>query len=540
MKKFFKGLSVSLSLAITLVPTLVYGKTVDYSSYGTAKNVILMIPDGMSVEAATFARLVKGHEPLAIDEMTSGLVRTNNSNTPIADSAPAGTAMATGIKTQSPFVGSYPEKSGMANSITVDAEKKKMPISNVLEGAKRIGKSTGIIATSNIQHATPADFSAHHPNRNNYEAIGEQQVYQKIDVVLGAGDKYLRAENRVDGENLIDEIKNLGYDFVTSPEELKNSTADKLWGSFAPDALAYDLDRDPSKEPSLAEMTSKALDVLSKNEKGFFLMVEGSKIDWACHANDPVGLYSDVIAFDKAVEVAKSFADKNPGTVVIAASDHGTGGLSIGNRSISKGYDKEPLETFITLTKNAKLTGEGIQSKLDESKSNVKTVVKENIGIDLNDEETNLLKDSKDSQQAIGTIISNRSKLGWTTGGHQGGDVALYCYIPDKSVERLSGTVHNNEIAQYISGVFKLDLNKLTNELYVYVRDLYKDSGANISFDHNNGNPILRVEKDNTKLEFPTNKNYVLVNGEKQELDGLALFNGEKIFLPLSAKDLLK
>src|SRR5699024_3340955 len=142
------------------------------------------------------------------------------------------------------------------------------------------------------------------------------------------------------------EIKDLGYDYFTTPEAMNASKADKIWGMFDPDALANDWDRDPKKEPSLSEMTNKAIEVLSKNPKGFFLMVEGSKPDWSAHANDPTGLVSEILAFDNAVGTAKKFVQENPGTVLIVATDHGTGGFTIGNENTTSGYDRFDIDHF--------------------------------------------------------------------------------------------------------------------------------------------------------------------------------------------------
>ena len=198
MKSFKKVLAVTLAVA-TLAPSFAFAEKKDY---GSAKNVIMMIPDGMSVEALTTARWMTKDKKFVMDDLATGLVRTNNSNTPIADSAPAGTAMAAGIKTESPFVGCYPTKAGMPGAVEIEKDRAKQPIANVLEGAKRSGRSTGIVSTSNIQHATPADFSAHNPDRNNYEDLGEQQVYQDMDLVLGAGSTYLSKEKRKEQEPL--------------------------------------------------------------------------------------------------------------------------------------------------------------------------------------------------------------------------------------------------------------------------------------------------------------------------------------------------
>lgn len=528
-----------LALAFTmLIPSVGFAAK---SDYGKAKNVILLIPDGMSVEAVTMSRWMTDEKEFTFDSIATGLVKTNNSNTPIADSAPAGTAMATGIKSESPFVGVYPSKAGMPGSENFDSTKAMMPIATIIEAAERSGKSTGIISTSQIQHATPADFSAHNPNRNNYEDLGEQQVYQGMEVVLGGGSKYLSADSRKDGEDLISVIKELGYDYVEDTAAMKSSNAEKLWGMFAPKAMEYDIDRDPKKEPALFEMTEKALQVLSKNNKGFFLMVEGSQPDWAAHANDPVALRSEVVAFDKAVKVAKDFADKNKDTVVVVASDHGTGGLTFGHINISSGYDKEPLDSFTKLIKDAKYTGQKYAANLKEDFSNAKELAKEYYNIDLTDEEEKLIVEAKDKQMAIGHIISDRSLLSWTSAGHVGGDVGLYCYSSSPNAKLLSGTVHNHEIGKYISSILDLDLNKTTEQLYLSARSAFEKVGGKVEFVYNkNTNHELKVVKDNKEVLLPISKNYAFVNGQKVDIGGLIIFNNQSIFVPQGAVDLFK
>lgn len=506
--------------------------------YGKAKNVIVMIPDGASVESITYARWIQEENKLNMDDMATGLVRTNNAPTPIADSAPAGTAMATGVKSEFPFVGSYPSKAGMPGAEKFDASRAKMPIANHIEAAERQGKSTGIVSTSNVQHATPADFSAHHPNRNNYDALAEQQVFQGMEVVLGAGSKSLTAEERGDKEDLIKEIKDLGYDYFTTPEAMKASTSDKIWGMFDPDALANDWDRDPSKEPSLSEMTGKAIEVLSKNPKGFFLMVEGSKPDWSAHANDPTGLVSEILAFDNAVGTAKKFVQENPGTVLIVATDHGTGGFTIGNDNTTSGYDRFDIDNFTNIVKNSTMTADAAALLLNNDRSNAAEVAKEAFNLDLTEEEVEFVKNSKSAVTAFGHLISNKSGLGWTTGGHVGGDIGLYVY--GNGVDPLTGTVHNHEIGKYIEKVMETDLNTLTDELFVYSRDAFSKKGCEVEFNYNNGNPILEITKDNKLYQFPTYRNYAIVDGEKVDIGGLTIFNGEKTYVPQGAVDLVK
>ncbi|MGR5589772.1 alkaline phosphatase [Peptoniphilus grossensis] len=538
MKSFKKILAVTLAVA-TLAPSFAFAEKKDY---GSAKNVIMMIPDGMSIEALTTARWMTKDKKFVMDDMATGLVRTNNSNTPIADSAPAATAMAAGIKTESPFVGCYPTKAGMPGAAELEKDRAKQPIANVLEGAKRSGRSTGIVSTSNIQHATPADFSAHNPDRNNYEDLGEQQVYQDMEVVLGAGSTYLSKETRKDKEDLLAEIKNKGYDYVTSKKAMEDSKGDKIWGLFEDKSFPYEIDRDKVNKPSLAEMTDKALKVLSKNDKGFFLMVEGSEVDWAAHSNDPVALIHEIKAFDDAVKVAKDFADTHKDTVIVIAADHGTGGITFGHRNISHGYDKRPLNEFTDLILSAKISVTKAAEEVKEDKSNVKEVMAKDFGIkDLTEEEMNLIKTEKDVVSAMGRIISARSHIAWTTGGHVGGDIGLYSYSTSDKAERLIGTVHNYEIGRYLEDVLDLDLDKLTEELYQPIRKGFEDKGAKVNFVKKGENDYEAiVTKGEDKIVFPVSKNYAIKNGEKVELGGLTIYSTRAVYVPQKAFDLVK
>ena len=167
---------------------------------GFAKNVIIMIPDGTSVSGVTLARWIYNDgAPLNLDEIASGLVRTYNSDTPIADSAPGGTALSTGIKTQDKLIATRPKVSTLYGTSPKDYEKPYAPIATVLELAKLQGKSIGIVATAEVMHATPADFTAHAEHRSQYDIISEQLVYQNLDVVFGGGEKFLLKSGRKDG-----------------------------------------------------------------------------------------------------------------------------------------------------------------------------------------------------------------------------------------------------------------------------------------------------------------------------------------------------
>ncbi|MDY8021380.1 alkaline phosphatase [Paenibacillus polymyxa] len=524
------------ALVATMMLAVSGGTAMAVEKDTSIKNVIILIPDGMANDATALARWYKGSS-LTLDSMASGMVRTHSADAPIADSAPAGTAFATGHKSHTGYVGVLPDEATMPGQQPIAAGDAKKPVASILEASKLAGKSTGIIATSEIMHATPADFTAHYPDRKNYDVLSMQQAYNGIDVVLGGGGKFLEAAGRKDGQDLVAQIKDQGYDFVTTPEGLKNSTSSKLWGSFSPEALAYNLDRDASKEPSLAEMTSKAIDVLSKNDKGFFLMVEGSKVDWAAHANDPTGIISDVLSFDDAVKVAVDYAKQNPNTVVVAVTDHGNGGLTIGSSDTTSNYDKTPLASFIDPLKKVKLTGEGLEAKLNADRSNIKEVLSTYFGItDLTDEEVKTIKDAKEGSMnyAVGPIISKRANIGWTTGGHTGGDVVLYTYAPNG--DRPTGVIDNTDVNKYMTRVLGLDLDTVSKQLFVPAKAAFEAKGAKFTAD----TKVITVTKGSNKLELPVYKNAATLNGKNTTLNGVVVFNGVDYFVPQQAIDLIQ
>ncbi|WP_348619911.1 alkaline phosphatase [Paenibacillus polymyxa] len=524
------------ALVATMMLAVSGGTAMAVEKDTSIKNVIILIPDGMANDATALARWYKGSS-LTLDSMASGMVRTHSADAPIADSAPAGTAFATGYKSHTGYVGVLPDEATMPGQQPIAAGDAKKPVASILEASKLAGKSTGVIATSEIMHATPADFTAHYPDRKNYDALSMQQAYNGVDVVLGGGGKFLEAAGRKDGQDLVAQIKDQGYDFVTTPEGLKKSTSSKLWGSFSPEALAYNLDRDASKEPSLAEMTSKAIDVLSKNDKGFFLMVEGSKVDWAAHANDPTGIISDVLSFDDAVKVAVDYAKQNQNTVVVAVTDHGNGGLTIGSSDTTSNYDKTPLASFIDPLKKAKLTGEGLEAKLNADRSNIKEVLSTYFGItDLTDEEVKTIKDAKEGSMnyAVGPIISKRANIGWTTGGHTGGDVVLYTYAPNG--DRPTGVIDNTDVNKYMTRVLGLDLDTVSKQLFVPAKAAFEAKGAKFTAD----TKVITVTKGSNKLELPVYKNIATQNGKNTKLNGVVVFNGVDYFVPQQAIDLIQ
>ncbi|PEX78778.1 alkaline phosphatase [Bacillus cereus] len=509
------------------------------------KNVIMMVMDGTSSSATTLARWYKG-APLALDQIVTGGVRTYSAESAITDSAPAATALATGNKSNSGYVGVLPSIVNSPGLKQIKEEDKLRPIANVLEGAKRSGRATGIVATSEIQHATPAGFSAHHANRKHFEVLAKQQVYQNIDVVLGGGKVSLLPVKsngiRKDNEDLVKVIQDKGYDFVETNDALLNSKSDKIWGAFSHTALAFDMDREMinREQPTLSQMTEKAIQTLSKDKDGFFLFVEGSKPDWAAHTNDPIGMISDVLAFDDAVAKALQFAKKDGDTLLIAVADHGNSGISIGNINTTKEYKTTPVAAYIDPLKKAKMTLEGATNKLKGDLSNVEEVAALYGLGDLTNVEKEKLKaihKKNDVGPILTTLLANRANIGFTTGGHTGEDVFLYSYGPQKP----KGLVQNTDIAKTMAKAMGFNLEELTNKLFVESKSAFKRMGATVTIDKTNViNPVLVVKHNKVEAQLFVNKNIIRINGKDYELGSVVVESNGKVYVPEEAIHLFK
>ncbi|TKH12703.1 alkaline phosphatase [Bacillus wiedmannii] len=500
------------------------------------KNVIIMVMDGTSSSATTLARLYKG-KPLALDEIVTGGVRTYSAESAITDSAPAATALATGNKSNSGYVGILPSIVSSPGLKSIKKEDKLRPVANVLEGAKRTGRATGIVATAEIQHATPAGFSAHHINRKRFDVIAEQQVYQNIDVVLGGGKEALLPIKRKDGEDLVKVIQNKEYDFVETKDALLNSKSKKIWGSFSHNALAFDMDREATnpEQPTLSQMTEKAIQTLSKDTDGFFLFVEGSKPDWAAHVNDPIGMISDVLAFDNAVAEALEFAKKDGNTMLIAVTDHGNSGISIGNTNTTKGYNITPVSAYIGPLKKSKMTLEGATNKLKSDLSNVEDVAKlyglDNLTYDEK-ERVKAAKKKSDVGPILTTLLANHANIGFTTGGHTGEDVFLYSYGPQKP----KGLIQNTDIAKTMAKAMDFNLEEVTNKLFVESELAFKRKGATVAIDNTDAeNPVLIVKRNNVKAQLFVNKNIIRIKNKEYELGSVVVESNGKFYIPEEA-----
>lgn len=501
-------------------------------------NVIMVIPDGESVSEVTLARWYNGGK-LNIDEMTCGLVRTYSAESAITDSAAAATAYACGIKTNEGYEGIYPSVVNMPGVSDTGVHTAQQPAANIIEAARLAGKKTGIVVTAPVMHATPASFSAHNEDREEYDTISMQQVYQGIDVVMGGGLYYMK-DGRRDRQDLTLDIQNRGYDYVTTKEQMNNSQSDKLFGVFAYDDMDYDFDMaDHPEEPSLAEMTRKAIDVLDKNENGFFLLVEGSKIDYASHAHDPVGVVSEILSYDEAVKTALDFAKKDGNTVVISAADHGNGNMSIGVGQ--SGYASTSIYEYLTPLKAASRTGAGVLQKLNADRSNANYVVSSYYGIsDLTEEEIEKIRSTDQVMATVGRMMSKRANIGWMeASGHTGEDVTLNVYAPE-GMERLTGVVDNTDVNKYMERLMGLDLAQTSEKLFCPARAVFEAKGASISWDGSDEqNPNIVVRKGDQTVTLPINKSVAYVGNDCIQLSGLVILSGGNTYVPSDAVELI-
>ncbi|MBP2002395.1 alkaline phosphatase [Paenibacillus shirakamiensis] len=410
------------------------------------RNVIFLIGDGMGVSYTTAYRYLKDNPATPLMERTefdkylvgNQMTYPNDEHENVTDSASAATAMSAGVKTYNA-------------AIAVDNNKKE--VETVLEEAKKQGKSTGLVATSEITHATPAAFGAHDISRKNMDGIADDYYNEKIngkhkiDVLLGGGlTNFVRKD-----KNLVDLFKKDGYSYVTNRDELLKDKNKQVLGLFATGGFDKAIDRAPTA-PSLEEMTNTAISRLNTNKKGFFLMVEGSQIDWAGHDNDIVGAMSEMQDFEKAFKNAIDFAKKDGHTLVVATADHSTGGLSVASNGKYL-FDASSI-------KAAKRTPDYMAAQIFGG-ADVETTLKQYINLTLTPEEIQAVKDAAAKKEKDATSIDNaieaifnvRTNVGWTTGGHTGEDVPVYAFGPGK--DQFAGLIDNTDNAKVIFRILK-------------------------------------------------------------------------------------
>jgi len=292
----------------------------------TPKNIIILIADGAAGTQWDFGRYssqVLRRQSFATTEVvfrqgTVGLLTTSPHGAYVTDSAAAGSAMATGFKTANGAVSTTPDGTAPRT---------------VMEAAKAAGKRIGLVTTATVYDATPAAFALHARSRRDSQALVDQLLALEPDVLMGGGGEYFRPEGaaggkRKDGKDVVAAFRAKGYQVATRPSELAAASGPKLLGLFSDDDLDFEIERDPAREPTTAEMATAALKALGASAAGFVLLVENENVDTAAHHNDAAALMRALWAFDDAVKVALEFQRAHPDTLVIVTGDHETGGFS--------------------------------------------------------------------------------------------------------------------------------------------------------------------------------------------------------------------
>lgn len=437
-----------------------------------AKYVFYFIGDGMGVNQVQGTEYYLGElegktgiSPLQFTQFPYSTVATTFSATNrVTDSAAAGTALATGHKTQNGAIGVLKDLQTPANSVAV--------------WAKNSGKRVGVATSVSVDHATPAAFYAHVAGRGSYYNIGKD-LY-KVGFDFYAGSDFLQPTNKdnANDENLYDMAGKNGYVIARGYKDYlkKSKKADKmiLFQSEVASkqdrsAIPYAIDRTKS-DLTLQDITRSAVNFLTKDaSKGFFLMVEGGKIDWACHSNDAATVFQEVIDFDNAIKVAYEFYAQHPDeTLIVITADHETGGIVLGTG---------PYELNLQVLKNQKVSESGFtkivnqlreKSKNQVSWEDIKQALKENFGfwdsVKLSDKQEARLKavyesSLKNQQMKLEKseyaqdepiaaeakrIIDEIALVGWTSGGHSAGYVPVFAI--GAGAELFQGRIDNTEI----------------------------------------------------------------------------------------------
>jgi alkaline phosphatase len=451
-----------------------------------AKNFIYVVPDGYGIASQVLARdfysLTEGDATtgrpnaaqIGVDSMMIGSVRTYASDNLVTDSAASGTAFACGVKTYNGAIG-----------VDDDGE----PVGSILEAAHLKGLKTGMIVTSRITHATPACYSAHVLDRDSENEIAAQQIGYShplgsvADLLIGGGRRhYLPKEaggNREDGVNLIDWAVGKGYNYAADREDLEGALDDgklplPFLGLLANSHLDYELDRNTEKQPSLLQLVEYGLDTLEaatkKSKKGYFLMVEASRIDHAAHANDAAAHVHDTLMFNEVMAFLKTYVSKRKDTQLLSAADHECGGLTLED-------DYDP-----TVLTRAQYSGETLTSRFEKESGDDKAAYLRDVQLPLYglDNYTDAdvsrwidIYENKGSQamaEAITLAFAAEAGLHFSTNGHTAADVQLHAYAADKKtldyMRQTLGTNNNNIVLpRYVEKALGVSMDGVTKDL---------------------------------------------------------------------------
>jgi alkaline phosphatase len=422
---------------------------------------------------------------LDIDHYKVGSSRTYSTNSLVTDSAAGATCFSCAQKTYNGAIGVLSDKTWCPT---------------VLEAAKLVKMKTGLVATSRITHATPASFASHVPNRDQEEDIAVHLLQNRVDVMFGGGRKMF--SSRKDKRDLVEEFKKNGYSFVENEAQLSALGAKDnvpVLGLFSSSHMSFKIDRDNGRspgQPGLLQMAEKAIQLLSRavdsdsDSDGFFLLIEGSRIDQGEHQNDPVAAVFDGIEYDDVWSYVVEWAKSRDDTLVVSTSDHATGGLSL-NYGDSKSYAWYP-HVFFSASASAEYMqkyrlanpGTTVAQLYEKFTSFSEPVTREEI--ELVEQKIAAGGDEYNEMIALAKPISKRARVAWTTKGHSGEDVHIYCYAPEsKACDPLRGVVQNTQVGQVLADSLGINadlLDRVKKEIFPKLTNF--DSNAPASFMH--------------------------------------------------------
>lgn len=428
---------------------------------GQARNIILLIGDGMGPSqfgaAWLYSNRILGKELRMVEVMKDGRTAylvNDTADAIVTESAAAATQIACGVKVPARAVG-----------MGADG---KTPCTTILEMAKTGGKVTGLVTTSGITDATPASFAAHVAHRSDEASIAAQELRLGVDILMGGRKQFFLPDisaggKRKDGRNLLDEARAAGYAVVGTAAELKQVQSGKILGLFNMGNMSFEIDRGKTQEPSLAEMTAKALQILSQGPRGFFAMIEGGRIDHASHRNDAAATIRDTLAFDDAVGVALDFARRNPDTLLIVTADHETGGMAlIGHSKDSKEYVGIDLKAIQKISLSFDPLIEMIGKNPTPEK--VREVVKRHLAIELTDDEAGAVANDHirkldpanygyATSHSLAFVLRPYLRVGWASQTHTASP--LFTFGTGPGSERIRGFLHNTALFAIMRGAME-------------------------------------------------------------------------------------
>ncbi|MFC6904732.1 alkaline phosphatase [Halalkalicoccus tibetensis] len=356
----------------------------------------------------------------------------------VTDCAAAATSMSGGVKAYNGAIGGVAGEDG-----------EFVPVETVLEAARDAGKSTGLVTNTRITHATPAAFGAHVPERGMEDEIARQYIEETgVDVLLGGGKAFFDPEEREDGEDLLATAEEEGYELVETADELDGVDQTPVLGLFTDDDshMNYYLDRlpeDGTGQPGLPEMVEKAIELLSENEEGFFLMVESGRVDHCGHANDPA-IAAEQLEGDEAVGACLDYVqdDSNPPTTMVTTADHECGGMSLAR-------DGPYNVNFDVLDAMGASATEGLAPLIEEADSieEIRGIMDDHAGIDDMDEyDVARVQRTPDD---VKEVLNERALVGWTSDGHTAADVPTFASGPN--AEFVNAARDNTDMAGLIT-----------------------------------------------------------------------------------------